>query len=265
MLSEDLLLFLPFAALFGLCWGSFLNVVAHRLLCGGSPFTGRSHCPACTNTIAWYDLIPLLSWLALRGRCRTCRSHISWLYPFIEGITALSCAGIVSFIHPHYWPATLFYLSALIVTVRTDITELIIMRQTTLLIMPLAPLAAYYGFIPISLYNSLLGCIAGAGFLALTSLIFWLITKKIGLGQGDIELCGLIGGFTGILGWWFSLLVGSILGTTVGLIALINSSKNQANNPFKLPFGAFLAIGSIIFTIFQSPIQALFTKLLLVV
>ncbi len=258
------------ALIFGLCWGSFLNVVAHRLLCGTSPFKGRSHCPACDTTIAWYDLIPILSWLHLRGTCRTCKTHISWLYPFIELLTALVFAGIVTFVPPNYWLATLFYTSALIVTIRTDITELTIMRQTTLFILPLAPLAAYFGLIPLTVASSLVGIAIGAGFIALVSLLFWLLTKKVGIGQGDIELCGLIGGFTGILGWWTALMIGSLLGTAVGIILLAcQPSKRVPHSadcePLKIPFGALLAIGSLIFTIFQIPLRELLIKFLLVV
>lgn len=269
LFPPDFPILLP-ALMFGLCWGSFLNVVAHRLLCGTSPLKGRSHCPACDTTIAWYDLIPILSWLHLRGRCRTCKSPISWLYPFIELLTALVFAGIVTFVPPNYWLATLFYSSALIVTIRTDIAELTIMRQTTLFILPLAPLGAHFGLIPLSVMGSLVGIGIGSGFIALVSLVFWLLTKKVGIGQGDIELCGLIGGFTGILGFWTALMIGSILGTTVGLILLAHHpSKIICHSadckPIKIPFGALLAGSSLLFTIFQIPLRELLTKLLLVV
>lgn len=253
------------AAIFGLCWGSFLNVIAHRLLCGTSPFRGRSHCPSCAEPIAWHDLIPVLSWICLRARCRTCAAKISWLYPFIETLTALSFIGLILCVPSHYWPALFLYISALIITIRTDIAELVIMRQTTLFIMPIGVVMAYYGLIPISIQQSLLGGLIGAGVIGLTSLIFWFLTKKIGIGQGDIELCGLIGGFTGLTGWWFALMVGSITGTLIGLTALLIKPKNSSHQLTKLPFGALLAFGSLVFTIFQTPIEGLLAKFLLVV
>lgn len=253
------------AAFFGLCWGSFLNVIAHRLLCGTSPFRGRSHCPSCASPIAWYDLIPVLSWICLRARCRTCTAKISWLYPFIELLTALSFIGLALFVPARYWPALFLYISALVITVRTDIAELIIMRQTTLFIIPIGAAMAYYKLIPISIQQSLLGGLIGTGVIGLTSLTFWFLTKRIGIGQGDIELCGLIGVFTGLTGWWFALMVGSIAGTLIGMTDLIAKPKKSSGLLAKLPFGALLALGSIIFTVFQVPIEALIAKFLLVV
>lgn len=249
----------------GLCWGSFLNVIAFRLLCGSSPLTGRSKCPSCDKQLAWYDLVPVFSWIYLQGKCRTCKAKISWLYPFIEIITGLTFVGIALFVPPHHWLATCFYASALIITIRTDITDLIIMRQTTIFLIPLAFMASYFSLIPITITKSLLGSIVGAGTLALFSSVFWLITKKVGIGQGDIELCGLIGAVTGILGWWFALIVASFLGTIIGIIALITSSKKTNLHQIKIPFGAFLAIGSLIFSVFQNDLHLLFTKFLLAV
>ncbi|MCL5436776.1 MAG: prepilin peptidase, partial [Candidatus Dependentiae bacterium] len=181
----------PLAIIFGLCWGSFLNVVAYRLLCGTSPLRGRSCCPTCGKTIAWYDLLPVLSWLLLRARCRRCHTPISWLYPFIELLTAGALLGIVLFAPMHYWPWLFIYVSALIVTIRTDISDLTIMRHTTIGLLPLALLGAHTGFLPLSLSESCLGMLVGGGFMALVSTIFWLLTRKIGLGQGEVGKQGI--------------------------------------------------------------------------
>lgn len=248
--------------LVGLCWGSFLNVLAHRLITGTSPLNGRSSCPLCAKPLAWYDLIPLFSWFALRGRCRHCAARISWLYPAIELLTAFTLFGMAMTLEPRYWIASWIYVSALIVTVRTDITDLIIMRQTTIFMLPWALGAAYFNLLPITILQSLIGMIVGTSFLALVNASFWLITHKRGIGQGDIELSALIGAFTGFLGWWTALIIASTGGTIIGIILFVlkkasNASTVQQVLTTKIPLGALLAIGSIIYTVFQKSISAL--------
>src|SRR5690606_13178057 len=111
-----------------LCWGSFLNVVGYRLIAGYSIIRPRSFCPHCSQQLAIRDLIPVVSWLMLRGRCRTCNKPISFLYPLIEVITALIFLGLYFFIDPHYWVSYGLLFSALIVTIRTDAETMLISR-----------------------------------------------------------------------------------------------------------------------------------------
>jgi prepilin signal peptidase PulO-like enzyme (type II secretory pathway) len=109
-----------------LCWGSFLNVVAYRILHKKSIVKPRSQCPHCNHSLAWLDLIPVLSWVYLKGRCRYCGQPISTLYPFIEILTTLVMTLLVIMAPTRYVPAYFILFSALIVTIRSDIETMLI-------------------------------------------------------------------------------------------------------------------------------------------
>lgn len=236
---------------FFLCWGSFLNVVGYRLIHEKSIVYPRSHCPHCHHQLAWYDLIPLISYIILNGKCRYCSKSISYLYPLIELITLV--AMLLLFMHtaPFYFPSYFIFFSALIVTIRTDLDMMLISRFVTLFLIPVACMLSYFGFLHISLLESFLGAFFGYGTLFLIGLVFELITKKKGIGQGDIDLLGFIGSFTGIYGAWFALMFGSMLGSCIGGTYMFIAKRNQN---FKIPFGPFLALGAITFVLFHERI-----------
>ncbi len=220
-------------------------------------FAPRSHCPHCKATIAWYDNIPVISWIILRGKCRFCKKPISILYPLIELITGFSLLALMHIISPTYWPAYFMFFSALIISIRTDLQTMLISRFVTIALVPLGFLLSYLGLLPISLVQSILGSISGFLFLFALSQIYFLLTKRVGLGQGDVELIAFIGSFLGVLGWWFTLVVGSCLGSFIGLFMLIFSRK--ALSETKIPFGPFLAIGAMSYVLF-SPYLLLLIK-----
>lgn len=240
---------------FLLCWGSFLNVLSHRLIRGVDIVFQRSRCPLCQKNISWFDLIPVLSWLLLQGKCRQCRGAISALYPFIEILTPLIMIPLILWTPLRYIPAYFLFFSALIVTIRSDIEHLLISRFVTLFLIPVGLLLSSVNALPITFLDSLIGALLGYGFLlAIASLFRW-ITKKDGMGQGDLELLAFIGSFTGIIGCWMSLLIGSILGTLYGLLCTPLSKKTSV----KIPFGPFLSFGAISYVLWQQSIlNALF-------
>lgn len=242
-----------------LSWGSFLNVVGYRLLHGVPFFGARSRCPHCNTVLAWYDLIPVVSWFWLRGRCRTCKQPISFLYPLIELITLASFWPLTTHIPPTFWLGYGLLFSALIVTIRTDLEEMIILRWCTIVILPYAFLFSAMGLLPITLNESLLGAALGFFMLWAVRRFYLLGTGEQGMGDGDPELLATIGGFVGVFGSWVTLLIASFLGSVVGIVIL--ARHGLAARKIKLPFGPFLAVGAMLFILYQGAFTALFTLL----
>ncbi|MDR3647427.1 MAG: prepilin peptidase [Candidatus Babeliales bacterium] len=236
--------FIPFF----LIWGSFLNVIAYRLVNDISFRKHRSFCTKCNKILSWYDLIPIVSWLFLKGKCRYCQQTISCLYPFIEILSAIIFYLLFLNISYPYSISYFVFFSALIITIRTDIETMLISRFVTLFLIPSAFIFSILDLLPISLMQVLFGIIFGYFLLFVISKIFLLLTKKEGIGQGDIELLALIGAFTGIIGCWISLLIGSILGSFFGLFLILFKKLNFQT---RIPFGPFLALGSIIYVLYQ--------------
>lgn len=244
-----------------LCWGSFLNVIAVRLVNQIPFFTKRSMCPFCNQIIVWYDNIPILSWILLKSKCRFCKKYISILYPFIEILTSILMTFLFlkifyfnnCFIFEEsnilYFVSYFIFFTALIVAVRTDMQALVIPQIFSLWLIPFGLGFSFFNFIYISFSNSLVGAILGYGSLWLTAIIFKKITKKEGLGVGDMELLGMIGSFLGIIGVWVTLLIGSLSGLMIGLSYILITKQNKFT---KIPFGPFLVFGAIIYFFFKS-------------
>jgi leader peptidase (prepilin peptidase) / N-methyltransferase len=222
-------------------WGSFLNVVAYRLLQDAGPF-GRSRCPLCAAPIAWYDNIPLVSWFLLRRRCRHCKNFISWLYPFIELLTAVIFWLIFIKIPVHYWFGYGALSSALIVAVRTDLEAMLVSRYATLGLIPVGLTFAFFGLLPITVLQSFFGFSSAYIFLYGLAVAFWWVMKKEGMGSGDVELLAGIGAFVGFPGWWFSLMYAAVVGSLVGIFYLVITGWRS--NSVRLPFCPFLAVGT---------------------
>ncbi len=254
-----MILFLICLILLLACWGSFLNFLAYRLVHDVSFAKPRSICPTCHYQIAWFDLIPIISWLNLRGICRNCRKPISKLYPAIELATILIGLALVYFCNPIDLPAYFIFSSALLIVIRTDLQTMLISRFTTLFLIPVPIILSLAKFnhqplLAITITQVLSGIFLGYTLLFLINKIAWLITKQDGLGQGDIDLLTMIGAFTGAYGVWLSLMIGSILGSIIG-VTLIYAGKSKLQT--KIPFGPFLAVGAIIYILFQNQLLAL--------
>lgn len=231
--------------LFLLCWGSFLNVIAHRLLVNKSWITGRSQCPACHTIIYWYDNIPLFSYFILNKQCRFCQAPISILYPGMELLTALVFFLGFKIIDPLYWFSYALFFSALIITLRTDLTDMLIFACTTLYIIPFAFVCSFLRILPLTILESFIGAASAYLFLWFVAKIYTLITGRHGMGTGDFWLLSLIGSFLGLEGWWFSLLIASLLGTAFGIIGII---MKKLSHRTPIPFGPFLVLGALAYT-----------------
>jgi leader peptidase (prepilin peptidase)/N-methyltransferase len=220
----------------------------------GTSLLVRSHCPLCAHTIAWHDLFPVLSWFKLKGRCRYCSTKISLLYPAIELITLISFGLAYPLISPLYLLSYFLFFSALIITIRTDLEHMLIIRLCSLYLIPIGLLLSFLDLLPICFYNSLAGACVGFGILWGIRKAYWLARHQEGMGDGDQELLAAIGAFTGILGVWLTLLLASLSASLYGIALLIffGESKN-----FKLPFGPFLALGAITYVLFSQHLIAL--------
>ncbi len=233
---------------FGLILGSFLNVCIYRMPRGESVVTPRSRCPHCRRTIPWYDNIPLLSFLWLRGRCRGCRRTISLRYPAVELTTALlSLAVYAKF---GFGLAYLFYfvlLAAPLVAITfIDLEHRIIPDlfslpgiisglAATLLLMGLPPKEA--------LIRSLGGIAAGGGSLFVVSWIYERLRHQEGIGMGDVKLAAMLGAFFGWKEVFIILLLSSLLGSVVGLILMVVFRKGLK---MAIPYGPFLSWAALI-------------------
>ncbi len=239
------------------CYGSFLNSFSYRLINNKNLWTSRSYCPKCYKTISFYDLIPIFSWIFLKAKCRACKNSISILYPFIEILSAIVFTALILFIDSRYWLSYFIVLTSLIIVIRTDFETMLISTITTLLPIPIAFISSYFGFIPISLYESIIGSLFGYFSLFLVAKIYTFITnqKKNIIGNGDFDLLALIGAFMGFNGVILSIFLGSILSTISFLIIILNDIKNIKNiREYKLPFGPWLSLGAILYLFFQNQI-----------
>jgi leader peptidase (prepilin peptidase)/N-methyltransferase len=238
-----------FAFIFGLCIGSFLNVCIYRLPASQSITRPRSHCPNCNELIRFYDNIPVLSYLVLRGRCRFCKERISFRYPVVEILTGLF--ALVTFLKYGITLEALIYyvfVSALIVITFIDIDHQIIPDIITLPGIPLFFLASF-ALPGITYIDSIIGVFAGGGSLFLVAWIYHLVTKKEGMGGGDIKLLAMIGALIGWQGVLFTIFVASAVGTISGILVMLKARKSMK---LAIPFGPFLAIGGIAY-IFIGP------------
>ncbi len=227
-------------AVFGLIWGSFLNVVIYRLPRGQSLVRPPSTCPGCGTRIRPYDNVPVLSYLFLRGKCRTCSRPISPVYPAVEALTAL--AFVLVFLRSGRPPGLEFaagclFASALIALGFIDYFHQILPDAIT---MPGLVLALVYSFFrdDLSFRGALLGAVAGAGFLLLIYGAYRLIRKREGLGMGDVTMLLMIGAYLGLARTLLTLILASFVGALVGVFFIVGRKKDLQ---FALPFGTFLA------------------------
>jgi prepilin signal peptidase PulO-like enzyme (type II secretory pathway) len=239
-MNEMIPLYKSFAAIFGALIGSFLNVVIHRLPLGKELVVSRSACPSCQALIPWWCNVPVLSWLVLRGKCRSCRVSISPRYLIVEIISAL--IFFLSF--PNELTATsLFqwlFLAAiscvLICHLFIDLQHKLLPDVLNIYLLCLVLPYAVIFFAPIHWLTG-----GGFGFLGPLA-VSWLFYKwkgKVGLGGGDIKLWGVLGIFLGPFGILENIFMSCLLGSVVG-ISLILAKKYDRNGG--IPFGPFIIV-----------------------
>jgi leader peptidase (prepilin peptidase) / N-methyltransferase len=235
-----LLALIAFTA-FGAIIGSFLNVCIHRLPLGASVVWPSSACPHCSRELSWYENIPVVSWLALRAKCRTCKGPISIRYPLIELLTAALFAAAWWYYGPSLLLVSrLIFLCALIVLFAIDLEHHLLPNVITLpgIVVGLA----FSFFTEPGWLASLIGILAGGGVLYLMAYVYFKVRHEEGLGMGDPKMLGMIGAF---LGWRLTLLtlmMASLTGTVVGLALIV---AGRGTMKYALPFGCFLAVGAL--------------------
>jgi leader peptidase (prepilin peptidase) / N-methyltransferase len=283
-----------FAALVGLAFGSFLNVCLARWPAGESVVKPRSHCRSCARTLTWWENLPLLSWLALRGRCRTCGASISLRYPLVELAVAASWAVIMwqtvsqfnalaAGIAPlpiSFSPRFLIELDA------TVVGELFL----TWILVGLAALDAEFLWLPdiVTLPGIGLGIVftllrgnpftaefsphtsalqrllhiafailIGAGLVLIIRWTYWLVRRREGMGLGDAKLMAMLAAWLGLPGALLSFGIGIVAATIAALVLLAKPAAHRGSETWaatRLPLGSFLCIGGIVSAIWGQPI-----------
>ncbi|PKN70208.1 MAG: prepilin peptidase [Deltaproteobacteria bacterium HGW-Deltaproteobacteria-12] len=231
-----------FVFVFGAAIGSFLNVCIFRLPANASIVRPLSQCPQCHSPIRFYDNIPLVSYLILQGKCRDCQGKISWRYPLVEFITAL--LAVLLFAKFHLTLNFLIYFiftAVLIVITFIDLDHQIIPDVLTLPGIPVFFLLAVF-VVQIPWMEAAIGLLIGGGVLLAIALAYEFITKREGMGGGDIKLLAMIGGFLGWKSLIFILLFSSLLGAVVGITAMVIKKQDMK---YAVPFGPFLSAAAV--------------------
>jgi leader peptidase (prepilin peptidase)/N-methyltransferase len=280
-----------FAGLLGLAFGSFLNVCLSRWPEGESVVRPRSHCRNCEHTLAWWENVPLVSWIALRGRCRKCRAWIGWRYPLVElivgalwgaatwqwsgnsfehlifGISPWAGVGLLALKLIFYWilialailDAENFWLPNWLTLPGVGLGMLFVALDLTssrrLFIMSHGTLYAA---------GALVGeILAAAALILLIRWLYKLIRKREGMGLGDAKLMALLAAWLGLPGALLAFALGAILGSVAALVVLGFPAARHGSETWaasKLPFGTFLCIGGIVSSLWGQPIIAAYLR-----
>jgi leader peptidase (prepilin peptidase)/N-methyltransferase len=227
---------------FGLVVGSFLNVCIYRLPLKQSIVWPASRCTACERPLDWYENIPVFAWLALGGRCRTCQTWISPMYPIIELITGALFVGayLLYGVTPLVFVRIAFGC-AMIVLFVIDLQHRILPNVITVTGVPIG--LALSLFLPPGWKESLIGLLLGGGVLYVIGEAYYRLRGIDGLGMGDVKMLAMIGAF---LGWRLTLVTlifASFTGSLAGVGMLVTG---RGGMKAALPFGTFLAVGALV-------------------
>ncbi len=239
-------------ALFGLAVGSFLNVCIYRLPRRESLAFPASHCTSCGPPRAWFENVPLLGWLVLKGRCRTCGDAISPMYPIVELTTGVVfVAGYWIYGWTPLLPVRLLFASAMIVLFAIDLRHHILPNIITL-----PGVVAGFVFsllLPPGWLSSLVGLLAGGGILYAIGETYYRLRAVEGLGMGDVKMLAMIGAFLGWKLMLVTLVLASFSGTIVGIVLILSG---RGGMKYALPFGTFLAVGALVAAVAGEPMLA---------
>ena len=272
-----------FTGILGAIIGSFLNVVIHRIPLEQSIVFPNSACPSCRTPLRAYDNIPILSFLILRGRCRSCRNPISIRYPIVEALTALLFVAVALRDGISYaLPFDLAFVAALIALIFIDAEHMIlpnvitypgiIFAVMTRIALPylvgpeqfddLPGLLARMPQLPVwsvSLIGAGIGAVVGGGSLWLMGFLWEKLRGVEAMGLGDVKMLALVGAFLGWQGVLVTLFFGALSGSIVGIALMRRGSVDMRS---KLPFGVFLALGGLVALFFGEALAAWYVGLL---
>lgn len=233
-----------------MCIGSFLNVCIYRLPESKSiADPPRSICPSCKSHIRFYDNIPVLSYIWLKGRCRNCDAPISFRYPLVEMMSGSFAVGLLLTFGLSLESLVYFvFISSLLIITFIDLDHKIIPDIISLPGIPIG-LVASFALPTITFKASALGLLIGGGSLWFVAWAYNLIAHRDGMGGGDIKLLAMIGTIIGWQGVIFTVFASSVMGSCVGITMMLIKGKNMK---FAIPFGPFLSIGAIAYVFFGS-------------
>lgn len=240
----------------GLIVGSFLNVCIYRLPLGESVAWPGSRCTSCGRALSWFENIPVLSWLALRGRCRTCRASVSWVYPVVELATGVLfvVTYLVHGLTPMLW-VRLVFGCAMIVLFAIDYVHQILPNVITIPGIVLGFLSSF--FLPPGWTSSLTGLLVGGLFPFLVAEGYMRLRGKEGMGMGDLKMFAMVGAF---LGWpmvWITLIFSSTLGIVIGGTLLLVSKRGLGT---RIPFGTFIAVAALVCALWEMPVLQMYDR-----
>jgi leader peptidase (prepilin peptidase)/N-methyltransferase len=238
--------------LFGAVIGSFLNVVILRLPAPGESIVfPASRCPHCHTAIRWYDNIPIISFILLKRKCRHCGAPISWQYPLVElAMLLLAAALFQKFGITLAFPIYFVFCAALLVIIFIDLRHQLIPDTISLPGIVIGFAVAFVNPL-VTWQQSGLGLLLGGAALYAVAAGYYLLTKREGMGGGDIKLLAMIGAF---LGWQclpFVIFGSSLLGSIVGLAAMVHQKKGGKT---VIPYGPFLSLAALLYLFFQEQI-----------
>lgn len=231
----------------GLCFGSFANVVIYRLPQKKSIATPRSACPFCGHKISWFENLPVLSWVFLRGKCSSCKASISFRYPMVELLMGLLFVAL--YLKLGFSWTLLEYLIfgfSLVVVSFIDFDHMILPDVFTLSGIVIGLLGALLNP-ERDFFIALYGVLIGGGSLYSMALLYYVLRKRDGMGGGDIKLLAWIGALIGAWPVLFVIMFSSIVGSIVGIIVAIQSKEGLKSG---IPFGPYLALGAIAYIFF---------------
>lgn len=249
-----------FAGILGLCVGSFLNVVIYRVPNKMSVAFPPSHCPNCNYQLKWYDNVPVLSYLLLGGKCRSCKQPISFRYTAVEILNALLWLGAVWL----FWEQSVLYAivvagasSVLVCVAFIDLEHQVIFDRFNLMLLGLAIVAIFVDK-QVLWYERLIGFGAGIAFFVGTFYLAELVFKREALGGGDVKL----GSVMGLLLGWKSFLLAMLLATICASVVLLILQKINGKKDKEYPFAPFLVLGCLVGLFFGNAIVAQYVSLL---
>ena len=247
------------AFIFGGIWGSFCNVYIYRLPNNESVIKGRSFCPSCKNQIKWYDNIPFLSFIFLRGKCRNCSNKISFQYFLVELLSGISFLAIFFLYGISITTLLLIILSIFFIIIFfIDLKHYIIPNELTFPLMVIGFIKSFDPNLNQTIFpnyiNSLLGGIFGYSIIWLIILFYKKIRNKEGMGLGDAKLMAVVGFWFGWISIPFTIFISSVVALVLVIPSLLKKTKDMSA---QIPFGPYIIIGCILYVSFANQIKYL--------